>query len=359
MGASAHVHQLGDDILPTPRLEAVVTRPPPRRVLVTGAGGFLGGHVCRAFAERCIPVRALIRRPSGVAQAGLELAPVTGLDDLPGLRRALAGVDAVIHLAAHVHQGTIPPADAQAAAPYRAVNVEGTRTLLEAAVAAGVRDFVFASSVKAIGDRNEAPWTETTRPAPADAYGVTKLEAEQLVRDQARRFGLHAPILRLPLVYGPGMKANALRLFQAVAHHVPLPVGGVANRRSFLFTGNLVAAMLATLANEAGDDTFFVSDGEDLSTADLAREIGRAMGRKPLILPVPIGALKVVGGLGDVLARVGPFPLTTAALDRLVGSLTVDSSKLGRATGYHPPYSVREGLRITCAWLREQGTHET
>jgi nucleoside-diphosphate-sugar epimerase len=335
-----------------------MTRPPPRRVLVTGAAGFLGGHVCRAFAERRIPVRALTRRPSAVTQ-GLEAATVSGLDDLPGLRRALAGVDAVIHLAAHVHQGTIPPADAHAAAPYRAVNVEGTRALLEASVAAGVRDFVFASSVKAVGERNEAPWTETTRPAPADAYGVTKLEAEQVVRDLSRRFGLHAPILRLPLVYGPEMKANALRLFQAVARGVPLPVGGIANRRSFLFSGNLVGAVLATLANEAGDDTFFVSDGEDLSTADLAREIGRALGRKPLILPVPAGALRVIAGVGDVVARVVPFPLTTAAFERLTGSLTVDSSKLARATGFRPAYGVREGIRITCAWLREQGRRET
>lgn len=328
-------------------------------MLVTGAGGFLGGHVCRAFAERGVPVRALTRHPSTVTQASLELAPVAGLDDLPGLRRALADVDTVIHLAAHVHQGTTPPACTPAAAPYRAVNVEGTRALLEASVAAGVRDFMFASSVKAVGERNEVPWTETTRPAPVDAYGVTKLEAEQLVRDQARRFGLHAPILRLPLVYGPEMKANALRLFQAVAHGVPLPVGGIANRRSFLFTGNFVAAMLTVLANEAGDDTFFVSDGEDLSTAELAREIGRALGRKPRILRVPDGALQVIGRVGDVLARVVPFPLTTAAVERLTGSLTVDSSKLTRATGYRPPYSLREGLQITCDWLRERKAGET
>jgi UDP-glucose 4-epimerase len=232
------------------------------------------------------------------------------------------------------------------------VNVEGTRTLLEASVGAGVRDFVLASTVKAVGERNEAPWTEETRPAPVDAYGATKLEAETLVREHAGRSGLHAPILRLPLVYGPEMKANALRLFQTVARGVPLPVGAVHNRRSYLFTGNLTAAILATLASDAGGDTFFVSDGQDLSTAELAQEIGRALGRKPRILSVPFALLQGVGRAGDVLARLVPFPLTTAALDRLTGSLTVDASKLTRLTGFRPPYSVPEALRITCEWLR-------
>ncbi len=329
-----------------------MTRSPPRRVLVTGAAGFLGGHVCRAFVERGIPVRALTRRPAALAGAGVEPWPVTGLDDTLGISRALAGVETVVHLAAHVHAGPSPPPDAPGAAPYRAVNVEGTRTLLDASLAAGVRDFVLASTVKAVGERNKAPWTEETRSAPADAYGATKLEAEALVRERAAGAGLHAPILRLPLVYGPEMKANALRLFQAVARGVPLPVGAAHNRRSYLFTGNLTAAIFATLASEAGGDTFFVTDGQDLSTAELAREIGRALGRKPRILSVPAGVLHAAGRAGDVLARVAPFPLTTAAIDRLTGSLTVDASKLARLTGFRPPYSVPEALRITCEWLR-------
>jgi nucleoside-diphosphate-sugar epimerase len=323
-------------------------------VLVTGATGFLGGHVCQAFADRGIAVRALVRRPSRLTPAGIEPWPVRGLDDVAGLRTALAGVEGVVHLAAHVHQGSIPADGSAAAAAFRAVNVEGTRTLLDATIAAGVRDFVFASSVKVVGEGSDAPWTEETPPAPADAYGVTKLEAERLVRDQAVGHRLHAPVLRLPLVYGPGMRANALRLFNAVARGTPLPLGAVHNRRSLLFVGNLVAAIVTTLQSEGGSDTFFVSDAEDVSTPELVRAIARALGRPARLVPVPIGLLRAAARAGDRLAGIVPFPLTSAALDRLVGSLAVDSSKLARRTGYRPPYSLSEGLRITAEWYRSQ-----
>jgi UDP-glucose 4-epimerase len=235
------------------------------------------------------------------------------------------------------------------------VNVEGTRSLIDVAVAAGVRDFIFASSVKVVGEETDTPWTEETPPAPADAYGVTKLEAEGIVRDRADRHGLHAPVLRLPLVYGPGMKANALRLFDAVARGIPLPFGAVRNRRSFLFTGNLVEAILAVLQSDQGNDTFLVSDGEDFSTPDLLREIGQALRRPARLVPVPPALLVAAGHAGDVLAAIIPFPLTTAALARLIGSLAVDASKLGRATGYRPPFSVRDGLRITAEWYVRDG----
>jgi nucleoside-diphosphate-sugar epimerase len=331
-------------------MEVLVSRALPRSVLVTGATGFLGGHVCRTLAERGMVVRALVRRPGSLTAGGVEPWPARGLDDAPALRAGLAGVDAVVHLAAHVHRRRVPMNGSTAAAAFHAVNVEGTRALLDAAVAAGVRDFVFVSSVKAVGEQAEVPWTEATPARPADAYGVSKLEAERLVRERADRHGLHAPVLRLPLVYGPGMKANALRLFAAVARGTPLPLGAVRNRRSLLFTGNLVAALLATLESPSGGDTFFVSDGEDLSTPDLVREIARGLGRPARLLPVPVGALRAAGRIGDVLARMAPWPLTTEAVDRLVGSLAVDPSKLKRLTGYRPPYGVREGLGITARW---------
>ncbi len=335
-----------------------MSRALPRSVLVTGATGFLGTHVCRAFADRGIPVRALIRRPGSPVPVGTEPWPVRGLDDAPALARALAGIEAVVHLAAHVHQRSIPADGSPAAAAFRSVNVDGTRALLDATIAAGVRDFVFASSVKVVGEDSGAPWTEDTPPAPADAYGATKLEAERLVRERAAAHRLHAPVLRLPLVYGPGMKANALRLFDAVARGMPLPLGAVRNRRSFLFTGNLVAALLAVLESEGGSDTFFVSDGADLSTPDLLREIGRALGRPARLLPLPMGALRAAGRLGDAMARVVRTPLTTAAIDRLIGSLAVDSSRLTRVTGYRPPHTVRDGLRLTAEWYlsREKGS---
>jgi nucleoside-diphosphate-sugar epimerase len=331
-------------------VEVVVSRVLPRDVLVTGAGGFLGGHVCRALAERGLTVRGLVRRRDTRLAAGVDPRYVGGLDDRAALAEALEGVEGVVHLAAHVHQPSRRRGGGSGDEAFHAVNVEGTRVLLEAAVAAGVRDFVLASSTKAVGEGEDRPYTEATRPAPADPYGATKLEAERLVRGYADR--LHAPVLRLPLVYGPGMKANALRLFDAVAEGTPLPLGAVHNRRSFLFTGNLTAAMLATLESDAGSDTFFVSDGEDMSTAELARRIGRALGRPARLVPVPAPALRAAGRAGDLLARLVPWPLTSAAVDRLLGSLAVDTGKLTEATGYRPPYTVDEGLRITADWYR-------
>lgn len=324
-------------------------RPLPRVVLVTGATGFLGGHVCRALVGHGVRVRGLTRGTGAALPDQVEPYRATGLDDRRALADALAGVDGVIHLAARVHQGPATGGD-DGPTGFRAVNVEGTRTLLDLAVAAGVQSFVLASSTKAVGEGGDAPYTEETPPAPADGYGRSKLEAEQLLR--ASR--LHAPVLRLPLVYGPGMKANALRLFDAVARGTPLPLGAVQNRRSFLFSGNLTAAVLSVLQHESGSDTFFVSDGEDLSTAELARRIGRALDRPARLLPVPPAALRVAGRAGDLLARVTRWPLTSAAVDRLVGSLAVDSAKLSRATGFRPPYGVDDGLRITAQWYRDR-----
>jgi nucleoside-diphosphate-sugar epimerase len=272
--------------------------------------------------------------------------PASGLDDIPALRQAVAGVEGVIHLAARVHM-TRSPGDTEA---FRRVNVEGTKSLLELAIAAGVRDFVFVSTVKVMGETSDEPWTENMAAVPVDPYGATKLEAEQVVRELAGRAGLHAPILRPPLVYGPGMRANALRLFQAIDRGLPLPLGGIRNRRSLLYVGNLTVGLLGTLTSEGGNDTFFVSDQQDLSTSELAVAVARALGRPSRLIRVPVPLLRTAGRIGDLVARALPIPLNTPAVARLVGSLAVDSSRLSRQTGYSPPFSMAEGLRITAEW---------
>ena len=162
---------------------------------------------------------------------------------------------------------------------------------------------MFASSVKAVGESNESPWTEDAVPHPADPYGRSKLEAERRVREAARRHGVHATILRLPLVYGPGMKANALRLFQLVDRGTPLPLGLIHNRRSLLYTGNLTAALIAAMECPAGGETFFVSDDEDLSTPQLVRAIARALGRPARLVPIPVR-----GAQGGRSSRRPRFP---------------------------------------------------
>jgi nucleoside-diphosphate-sugar epimerase len=269
------------------------------------------------------------------------------LGEPEGLRRALVGVTSVVHLAAHVHEAGARP-DTRA---HEAVNLDGTVALLEAAVGAGVRDFVFVSTVKAVAETSRQPLTERTPAVPPDAYGRTKLAAEAVVRETADRHGLHAPILRLPLVYGPRMKANALKLFELVDRGIPLPLGAVDNRRSLLYVGNFVAALEAVCREEAGNDRFFVCDGPPVATPDLIRAIARALNRRARLVRVPVPLLRGAGRVGDLVDRVVPWPLTTSRLNRLIGSLEVDDSKL-RAVAGAPPFTLEQGLRETARWFR-------
>jgi len=199
---------------------------------------------------------------------------------------------------------------------YRKVNVEGTRVLLEEAVAAGVRHFVFVSSVKAMGERAHVPWTEASQPSPSDAYGVTKLEAERLVQDVASRTGLRTVTLRFPLVYGEGMRGNMLQLFSAVARGWPLPFRNVNNLRSYLYAGNAVAAIEAVLkCSQVGGELFLVSDGLNLSTPELIRAVGSALARRVGLIPVPNAFLRLGARVGDVIVRLTDWPFTSQSYE--------------------------------------------
>lgn len=318
-------------------------------ILVTGASGFLGRALCHHWRARGLRLRALVRPDGGTPAECDELVPLPDPFDRAALRAALTGVETVVHLAARVHQVRERAADPLAA--HRRVNRDWTRVLAEEAAAAGARHFVFSSSVKAVGEGNTVPWTEATPPAPADPYGISKLEAEQALGEIAGRTGLLAPILRLPLCYGPGLKANMLRLFDAVRRGRPLPFGRVANRRSLLFVGNAIAAVDAVLAaGPAASRVFFVSDDDDLSTADLIRAVAAALDVAPRLLAVPPVLLQAGGRLGDVAGRLLPVPLDSRAVERLLGSLTVDVTALRTVTGWTPPYTVAEGMAETARW---------
>jgi nucleoside-diphosphate-sugar epimerase len=263
--------------------------------------------------------------------------------DREAVRAAVAGVDAVVHLAARVH--VMGESAADPLAEFRRANVESTAVLADEAGGAGVRQLVLASTVKTVGEGNSTAWTEDTPAAPADPYGTSKLEAERVVRETAERYGTRAAVLRFPLVYGPGVKGNMLRLFALVDRGVPLPFGSVANRRSMLYVGNLVAAVRVVLESPFdGTEAFFVTDGRDLSLPALIRLIGEALGKPARLLSVPPSLLRLV--------------LPAAEAERLIGSLTVDGSKLSRMTGYRPPHSVEEGLRATADWYRTTRTRE-
>ena len=322
-------------------------------VLVTGASGFIGSHVCQSFLDRGENVIALARSENVSPSHGLTVSPIRDLLDRDSLRSAMNGVQTVVHLAARVHskrEGKDDPAS-----ECRRINVDGTSALLDEAVAAGVQRFVFISSVKAVANESDVILDENTVPMPTDAYGASKLEAERLVRVVSVRENLHAPILRLPLVYGPGIKSNMLRLFQAVARGVPLPLKGIHNRRSLVYVGNVVNAIDAVLQSPtAAHETFFVSDGTDLSTPELARRISAAVGRKSRMFEVPVGVFRAAGGAAYLLSRITPFHFTLDSLSALVGSLFVDTSKIQKMTGYHPTVSVDEGLAHTARWLNAQ-----
>ena len=328
--------------------------PFPRTIVVTGAAGFVGSWLTSVLVEAGAAVRGIGRHPPAASTPGVGLPGVTFVAadvlDPAALGPALAGADAVVHLAARVH--VMRDSAADPLAEFRRLNVEGTRVLLEEARHAGVRRFVFASTVKAVAESSRAPLDDHAEPRPVDPYGVSKLEAERLVAG-SRDGGFATTILRLPLVYGPRMKGNMLSLFRLVDRGLPLPLGLVDNRRSLAFVGNVAAAIAAVLrAAIPPAGPHFVSDGRDLSTPELLRAIAAALGRPALLLPVPPLVFRAAGRLGDVLSRALPVPLTTAAVDRLLGSLSVDSSGLTRAVGHRPPYSVEEGLRLTADWYR-------
>ncbi len=309
-------------------------------VLVTGASGFLGRHVCAVLHERGYAVRALVRTRA----EGLDVEQVTwtGLDDEGAMQRALPGVAAVVHLAARVHVMRDRAADPLA--EFRRTNVDGTARLARLAAEAGVAGFVFASSVKAMGEETERPWTEGDVPAPVDPYGISKLEAEQALARLADESGLTTSVVRFPLVYGPGVRANMLRLFQLVDRGRPLPFGGIHNRRSLLYARNAGAAIASLVERRGPHDTWFVSDGEDVSTPELLERIAAALGRRLRLLPAPVMLL-------DATRRLR-VPVIGPIASRLLGSLVIDSTKMQARLGGSMPWTLDDGLRATAEWYR-------
>lgn len=305
------------------------------KVLVTGASGFVGRAVWKSLQDMSgMEAVACVRR----ANAHMDTAIVVGdMSHQTDWSAALTGVDAVVHTAGRVH--VMQDMALDPLAEYRRVNVQGTLHLARQAAAAGVKRFVFLSSVKVNGEATQLghPFTTDDAIAPQDPYAISKMEAEEGLREIAALTGMEVVIIRPPLVYGPGVKANFQAMMRWLVRGVPLPLGAIThNRRSLVALDNLVGLIVTCIHHPAAaNQTFLVSDGEDLSTTDLLRRMGRALGKPARILPVPPALLKLGG------AMVGRPELA----QRLCGSLQVDISKTRQLLGWVPPLSVDEGLR--------------
>jgi UDP-glucose 4-epimerase len=307
------------------------------RVLVTGASGFIGRAVCAGLERKRYAVTGAIRERGVVGVSpSVDYVRIAHLDQSADWSSALKGVDSVAHCAARVHVMADTAADPLA--EFRRVNVQGTLTLARQAAAAGVRRFVFISSIKVNGEKTQLsqPFRADDAPAPLDPYGVSKMEAERGLHDIARQSGMEIVIIRPPLVYGPGVKANFAAMMRWLKRGVPLPLGAINNQRSLVALGNLVDLIMVCLTHPAAaNQTFLVSDGQDVSTTELLRRMGYAMGCPARLVSVPEGWLKLAATV------VGKPDLA----QRLCGSLQVDIEKTRRLLGWVPPLSLDEGLR--------------
>lgn len=312
-------------------------------ILVTGANGFVGQALCKSMTSNGWHVRGTIRSIEQVASmpAGVEVVQIESIGADTDWSDALTGVDAVVHLAARVHVMNDTVADPLSA--FRHVNVVGTERLARMAATNGVKRFVYISSVKVNGEGSPLPYTEENKPAPEDPYGISKWEAEQVLHKVAEDTGLEVVILRPPLVYGIGVKANFLSLFKILDRGIPLPLSSINNRRSLIYLGNFVDAIVICVTHpKAAGQTFLVSDGQDISTPDLIKMITCTMNRKALLFSLHPGILKAlckIAGKGE-------------EMEKLTGSLLIDSSKIRYLLGWKPPFTLEEGIKETVKYYK-------
>ncbi len=307
------------------------------KVLVTGASGFVGSALCAHLVAEGHVVIGAVRSKLEKPLPGVEYQTVSDMSVGANWREALADINAVVHCAARVHimsEAAVDPLTA-----FREVNVKGTACLAEQAVDSGIKRFIYISSVKVNGETTSGhPFKADDTPAPEDPYGTSKWEAEQVLREISEKTELEVVIIRPPLVYGPGVRANFLRLMKVIMSGVPLPFGAVNNRRSMVALDNLVDLIETCLNHPAAtNQTFLVSDGEDLSTKALLQRTAAALGKPSRLIPIP----------GSVLWATATLLGRSDFAQRLCGSLQVDIGKTRDCLNWSPPVSVGEALHKT------------
>jgi nucleoside-diphosphate-sugar epimerase len=317
-----------------------------KRILVTGANGFIGQALCSALSEAGFIVRGAVRvqEAGALKEKVIDIVPVGDIGPETDWTAALNGIDAIVHLA-----GRAPMTGEILKDPlseYRRVNTAGTEHLARSAVKAGVNRIVYLSTVKVNGEMTgDAPFSESDISNPEGYYAISKWEAELALQWIARETRLEVVILRLPLVYGPGVKANFLRLIDLVARRIPLPLANVNNRRSLIYLGNLTDAIATCIIHsKAAGQTYMVSDSENISTPELVRIIASAMGIKPRLMPFPLFLLRVAGRLTGKIELVR----------RLTDSLSINSDKIRRELGWKPPFTLEQGICEAVKWYKSR-----
>ena len=308
-------------------------------ILVTGPDGFVGRWMCRELLKRNHMVRAAQWEADHIPK-GCESIVVGNIDADTNWKLALKDVATVLHLAARVHVMHDTAADPISA--FRKMNVEGTGRLAECAAKAGVKQFIFVSSIKVNGEStNGNPFSERDVPKPEAPYAISKWEAEQLLREIEASTNMSITILRPPLLYGPGVKANFFKLIKLVDKRIPLPLGSIDNKRSLLGLGNLADLICHCIEHPvAKGETFVASDGCDLSIADLVRKIGIALNKKLHLLSLNPNVLCMLGKISGKYNMV----------KRLTESLEIDSTKVRRVLDWKPPFSIEDELARTAKW---------
>jgi UDP-glucose 4-epimerase len=307
-----------------------------RQILVTGANGFVGQHLCADLLTRGWAVRAAVRDVDrAVVPAGVQVVAISDPLDASSWRSVANGCTEVVHLIAKTHGRAVGNIE-----EFRTVNVAITAALLDA-LGDQVRRFCYLSSIKAVGEGSDRPYTEDVPCTPVDSYGVSKAEAERLVLASAH--GTRSVVVRPPLVYGPGVGGNFLRLMEAVWKRRPLPVGRVSAQRSMIYVRNLTDAIVRTLEHDAAPgEVFHVADTTPWEIRSLLQHIGQLLDRPPRLLPVPPAALLLAGRVTGRSDQVR----------RLTASLLVDTAKIRSTLDWRPTVGERQALEETAAWFR-------
>jgi len=316
--------------------------------LVTGASGFVGKWLIELLLERHFNVTAVIRETPQQEVLGCRTVRVPQISGVTDWSQLLSNIDVVVHLAARVH--VMQETEADALSAFQAVNLHGTINLARQAAASGSKRFVYISSIKVNGEHtNISPFVETDTPAPQDPYAISKWQAEQALHEISKETGMEVVILRPPLVYGPGVKANFYNLMRLVSKALPLPIGLINNHRSMIYVENLVDAILACAIHpNAAGQTYLVSDGRAVSTPELVHQIASAMNKPCRVFSFPVSLLRLCAFV------VGK----SAMMDRLSQSLAIDDSKIRLDLNWRSPYTSKQGIEKTVNWFLENSDRQ-